>query len=143
MIGPRERFAYRRNLGLYLRELSMLSGRNVTRAELSPVEDVVCHRASAMARLNANNVTTFTIPFDEKRAAAFAKYIDSLYAANRAPVYVWTHRTEVCGAFLLGSVRQLDTSFDFEINEEGIVNLLAADFADELMLAFWDAAGDY
>jgi hypothetical protein len=140
-IGPRERFWRRHELPAYLRELSVLAGRSVTEEEVSSLEEVENLRAPPDSVSARTNERKFTMLFRHKTGVAFENYIESLFAANPSPVYIWTHRTRICGAFVLGSIRELNRSFGFRLNEDGIVSVTTTDFRDELVLDWFEEHG--
>jgi hypothetical protein len=119
----------------YLEELSILAGHPVQVNELSHVDQAASIR-EAGKKFALQATTISEISFSNRNENLFKIFTKKLYDANPSPVYVWTPRTIECGAFLLPSICAVNFSFDFTINEEGILVFLTNDLIDRLLLDF-------
>lgn len=126
---------YRQHIKSYLSELTVIINQYVSEIDLSSLSDVEDARRKAVS-LNDFPVSKFIIPFNEKATEKFRSFIDALYQANDSEVYIWTKRTNVCGLYKIKSIRNINIDFPFEINDEGILVFLSADFKDRLLFDF-------
>ena len=135
MTNIKNKREYLSNIASYLLELGMLANKAVNKSDLSPVEEVDEVRAGAS---NLENLPTekFKVGFSEKDGSQFSRYIQGLYDANNEQVYLWTGKTNTCGLYKVGSIKDVDFSFPFDLNEEGIVVFLSVDMKDKLLLDF-------
>lgn len=126
---------YLSNIAAYLLELGMLANKVVNKDDLSSVEEVDEVRAGTA---NLENLTTekFKVGFSEKDGSQFQSYIQGLYDTNNEQVYLWTGKTNSCGLYKVGSIKDVNFSFSFDLNEEGIVVFLSVDMKDKLLLDF-------
>ena len=127
---------YLNNITSYLLELGTLADKTVNRVDLSSVEEVNDVRTMA-SNLDGLLATKFNINFSEKDGVNFNNYIQSLYEANGKQVYLWTSKTNVCGLYRVDSIKDVNFSFPFDINDEGVVVFLSADMKDKLLLDFY------
>lgn len=135
MTNIRTKNEYLSNIAPYLLELGVLANKAVNKHELSSVEEVDRIRAYALGIAHLP-VVKFKIGFSEKNSFQFSRYIQHLYDVNREQVYIWTAKTNICGLYKIGSIKDVDFSFPFELNEEGIVVFLSVDMKDRLLLDF-------
>lgn len=126
---------YRQNIKVYLSELALLINQGINESDLSSLAEVDDTRRKA-SFLNGFPVSKFVISFNEKVTEKFRRFIDALYQANDSEVYIWTKRTNVCGLYKIESIRNINLDFPFEINNEGILVFLSADFKDKLLFDF-------
>ncbi|MFI3157237.1 MAG: hypothetical protein QX199_13870 [Methylococcaceae bacterium] len=126
---------YRQNIKAYLLELSSLINQYINESDISGLAEIeiIRHKASS---LNGFPVSKFVISFNEKVTEKFRNFIDGLYYANDSEVYIWTKRTNICGLYKIESIRNINLDFPFEINDEGILVFLSADFKDKLLFDF-------
>jgi hypothetical protein len=119
----------------YLSELTALAGHSVCEEDLGSLEQVAVLQNEAQ-KFRTQMVPSFEIPFSERVTRRFTEFISKLRQANPSPVYVWTPRTNDCGAFLISSIEKINFAFDFSINTEGILAFLTKDLIDRLVLDF-------
>jgi len=131
------RLAYKRNIRRYLRELSVLSGRIVTAADLVGVDRVHSILSSARA-IRKQARAAFEMPFEAKSSSPFLRYVETLHQSNPVPIYIWTPRTNSCGPLQLESLKVVNFDFPFRINTEGIVSVVATNCQDEMILDFFE-----
>lgn len=124
------------NLKRYLDELTVLIGRPVLAAELLSLERTAEIQEAAKI-FSAQDLTSSEIAFSEKYSERFQVFLEKLSRSNSSPVYIWTSRTNDCGAFLTPSLSEIKFYFDFNVNEEGILVILTKDLADRLILDFF------
>lgn len=120
----------------YLAELSLLIGRAVCSKELSSTEAAKALSDRSISTLLEPQIT-WTVPFSEKSSRRFLDFISRLAEAYSGPVAVFTARTGSCGFLSLSSIRELNMSFPFEVNTEGIVSFAALDSSDRLLFDFF------
>jgi hypothetical protein len=130
------RLAYARHIRSYLRQLALVTGRIVSRKELLSVEALEALRNTWKLRFSAARKNKFEIPFGEKQGERFVKYVHSLYAANPSEGYLWMLHADDCGLLRLGSVRDINWSFPYEIDPNGILTFVTADSMDKLTVEF-------
>lgn len=126
---------YRQHIKSYLSELTLLINQEINEIDLSSLLEVEDVRRKASS-LNDFPISKFVIPFNDKATGKFRSFIEALYQANDSEVYIWTKRTNVCGLYKIESIRNINIDFPFEINDEGILVFLSADFKDKLLLDF-------
>jgi len=83
-------------------------------------------------------VTTFDIPFSEKSGTRFRAFLRHLADANPSDVYIWTPASNICGVLKPLSLSEFDVAFPFDVNPEGVLVILTADFSDQLLLDYSD-----
>lgn len=142
MTDVKSKREYLSNIASYLLELGVLTNKKIKKDDLSSVDRVAEIRAK-VTRLEELPLEKFRISFAEKKYNRFGHYIQGLCESNNGEVYIWTSKTNVCGLYKVASIRDIDFSFPFEINDEGIVVFLSADLKDKLILDFsFDPAGN-
>jgi hypothetical protein len=127
----------------YLEELSQLVGREVSADELGGLEQARAIRDIAR-KFNEAPITpahhkpggSYEIAGEERQSERLFWFFQRLRYTNPSPVYVWTPRTICCGTFLLPSIEAINTGFDLDLNEEGVLVLLSCDLEDGLLLDF-------
>lgn len=126
---------YKNNITSYLRELGMLSNRIIKESDLSSMSEIneVRVQSSNLANLP---IFKFKINFTELTSKQFSEYIYSLYEINSAQVYLWTNKTNICGLYKANNIKEVDFSFPYDINSEGIIVFLSENLKDKLLLDF-------
>ena len=126
---------HHKNISNYLLELEILANRKITRDEISSLEVVHSIRKISL-QLNNYSTYTFSIAFSEKESNRFKSFIDKLSMTNCGQVYIWTERTNVCGLFKVNNIKDINFSFPFDINPEGILVFVPVTLEDQLLLDF-------
>ncbi len=130
-----EKIRQKVNLKSYLRELSILVGRDILPEELGGVEQAVQIR-NAVRETALGPPVAYDVLFSDLRSDRFFVFVNRLYETNSSPVYVWTPRTESCGFFLARSIVDVKFDFDFDVNSEGIFSFLTDDLKNILLIEF-------
>jgi hypothetical protein len=130
-----QRLAYKKNIQACLSELEQLSKKAPREAALLSLEETQVLRKSAML-LSGKPCKRLKIDFSEKESSRFAEFIHKLYQSNPSPVYIWTTLSNSCGLFEIGSILEFNFGFNFDINREGIISLLAKNMLDKMILDF-------
>lgn len=142
MINIKIKREYASNISRYLLELETLASKAVNKDDLSSIKQVDEVRVSA-SHLENLPIEKFKIGFSEKDGSQFSRYIQGLYYSNSEQVYVWTGKTNSCGLYKVSSIKDVNFSFPFNLNEEGIVAFLSVDMKDKLLLDFSiESSGD-
>jgi len=123
------------NLPRYLEELSILLGRPVAEDELESVAEATRLREHAI-KFNENRCNDFEILFDELRKNRFLQYIKNLDKMQDSSVLIWTPRTIICGPIRISNLGSVNWSFDFDINDEGMLAFSTDDMRERLILDF-------
>ena len=135
MTNIKNKREYLSNIAPYLLELVILANKTVNKSDLSSVDKVDEVRAGA-SNLENLPIEKFTVDFSEKNDARFSSYVQGLYDANNEEVYLWTSKTNICGLYKVGSIKDVNFSFPFELNDEGVVVFVSADLENKLLLDF-------
>jgi hypothetical protein len=80
----------------------------------------------------------FEVGFQAKQEARFAEFVRKLAQANSDDVYVWTDASNSCGLLRPVPLLDLDLAFPFDWSPDGVLVLITADFADKLLLDFFE-----
>jgi hypothetical protein len=117
----------------HLVQLGCLVGRPVERSELLSIEETntVRVRSNAVERSPGLRVT---IPFADRVGQRFQALIGALHRDNPSAVYLWTHYSNHCGLLQPMPLMSVNFGFEFGLTTEGVLNVLASDFRDELVL---------
>ena len=75
--------------------------------------------------------------FDLRKSKRFKQFIANLDKANNRPVYIWTEKSNVCGLYKASSIKAINFSFKFDVNDDGMVIFLTEDCNDRLLLDFY------
>ncbi|BFM49938.1 hypothetical protein [Marinomonas sp. THO17] len=126
---------YLSKIASYLLELGIPANKTVSKDELSSVDKVDEVRAGTSNLVNLP-AEKFKVDFSEKDDIRFGSYIQGLYDTNNEQVYLWTSKTNICGLYKVGSIKDVNFSFPFGLNDEGIIVFLSADLKDKLLLDF-------
>jgi hypothetical protein len=81
-------------------------------------------------------VVKLEISFEEKRGDRFRAFLQRLAEANGSEVYFWTPVSNLCGVMGPLPLGAFNTGFPFDLNPEGIVEILTTDFSDQLLLDY-------
>jgi hypothetical protein len=123
------------NLPAYLKELSVLAGREVNREEMISLEFTAQLQGKVAAIPSVPSVK-FKLQFDVLKLPAFATFIEHLRDLNPLPVYLWTSHTMDCGVFKLTSISEINFGFPFELMPAGIFTITPEDVQDRMVLDF-------
>lgn len=85
--------------------------------------------------------TGFTIDFSRKNNRNFREFINALYQANSSPVYVWIEDSNIHGLYKAPSIRSINFSFPFDIDDNGIIVFRTDDCKDKLLIDFYEENG--
>ena len=127
--------AYLTRIDSYLKELGTLIGKRVEKSDMMPIESIDNVRRASRS-LRETPVSKFEIRFPEKESERFKAYIERLHRANESGVYIWTEKSNLCGLYKAKSLKHIDFSFPFDINDEGVLAFLCDNLKDELLLDF-------
>lgn len=84
-----EKIQLKRLLPAYLSELKTLTGLDVSSKSLSSIENVEKIRNESSS-IKDNDISKFTVNFEEKESERFKRFISNLNESNSSPVYIWT-----------------------------------------------------
>lgn len=130
-----QRLAYHRHMHKHLQELSLFVLFEAVESDLMDV-DVARHLKQQMAEMTDLPHRHLKIRFEETKSPAFHAFVERLYAANPAPVLIWTEHATICGPMRIGSITDVNFDFGFDANAAGIVTLTTVDGADRLLLSW-------
>lgn len=126
---------YKREIQRYLLELKELCLETPLESKLLSLDATEQIRSRVQA-LKGKPSRRFQIDFCGKKTASFRNYVEKLNNANPHPVYVWTEKSNSCGLFEISSLLKFNFDFRFDVNEQGIIVLVASDLTDKLVLDF-------
>ncbi|WP_078127461.1 hypothetical protein [Leptospira alexanderi] len=78
----------------------------------------------------------FEIPFEEKNSERFNRFLNNLYSKNQLSIYIWTEFSNDCGVYRIPSILDFNSHFVFEVNTDGLIQLLSENLDDELIFDF-------
>lgn len=133
--GWNQKRRYRQDIKKYLSELQHLVYQPVTEMDLLSLEETTAYRTVAI-ELEQMPIFSFTVDADMRRGENFSSYIHRLYLRNSEPMLLWTQFSNVCGAYVLKSIKEFNFSFEFAAVEGGVIVLLAKNKKDKLLLDF-------
>ena len=136
MNDPRERLRYKVHIAHHLTELGHLTNRLVLEGELLTPDRTRALREQM--KTLPEFVHKFTIPFSERQSERFQAFIEQGQHTFPKPVYLWTQYTNECGALRLSSIRDLNFGFDFKVESNGILSLIAEDLTNRMLLDFYE-----
>lgn len=129
----RRKREYLQNIQDYLAELELLLRRRVQREELLSLAET-----DELAMKGPNRESTprsrATLDFSALSQASFRRAVSELGVRNGSGVYIWTPRTRACGVLPPVSLAQIDFGFPFDLNVDGVLKLVCANFADSLLI---------
>jgi len=128
------------NIARHLTELSHLTKRQVTEAELLSLEQTRDLRERSASAPKASQ--KFQIPFAERGSTRFLELIRAAYDRNPGPIYLWTEGAISCGVLKLGSILHFNTAFDFGIERNGVISLVSEDLGSRIVLDFYEEDGE-
>jgi len=126
---------YSRHINEYLDELRQLTNHCVKDTDLLSLKETENIKDLATL-LYDKNISNTEIPFKEKKEKLFQDYIRMLFEVNSSPIYIWTPRTNICGTYEINSILEFNFEFNFNVNSEGIIVILAKNFEDQMTLDF-------
>lgn len=125
---------YRYNIESYLNELSAIVGREVGENELESLTLTHMIQVEAKEKFSGQETLFFEYSSEYVKSENFKKFIQSLIALNPSPVYVWTEKTNFCGALKVNSLLEINfESFEL-LNNDEIAVLLTSDLNDRLLV---------
>jgi hypothetical protein len=136
-----KRIAFARHLGRHLSELTRVLGRNVRREDLLSLEESEAILARSKATLRAPD-WKITVPFEDKNLPWFRDFTRALGSAHAGRVYLWTPLASDCGLPKSVFLSEIDFGFPFDLNPEGILEVLTDDLKDRLILDYSLGEGD-
>jgi hypothetical protein len=136
MNDRKQTIQYKRNVQQYLSELSALCLHEPLENELLSIERTEQIRLASMESLRGKPVRKIQMDFDEKKTPKFKDYVARLYRANPHSIFVWTAKSNSCGLYEISSLLEFNFDFEFSVNDQGIVVLLASNLSDNLVLDF-------
>jgi hypothetical protein len=135
-----KRLHFAKELPRHLAELEVLLKRRIEPPELLSVEETCLIRDQAN-QITRHPLSRCDVSFVAKQKARFGAFLSSLSEANPAKVYPWTPASNVCGLLKPVALLQIDFSFPFDLNPEGILAILTSDLSDQLLLDY--SMGDH
>ena len=136
-----KRIGFARHLGRHLSELSHVLGRSVRREDLLSLEESEAVLAQSKAALRVPG-WKITVPFEDKNLPWFRTFVKALGSAKARRVYVWTPLASDCGLPKPVPLSEIDFSFPFDLNPEGILEVITEDLEEGLILDYSLGAGD-
>jgi hypothetical protein len=136
MNDPKHLIQYKLNIHRYLVELKGLCLKAPLESELLSVQRTEQIRANSLVALRGKPVRKIQMSFEDKKAIKFRSYVAKLHLANPHSVFVWTEKSNSCGLYEISSLLEFNFNFEFDVNEQGIVVLLASNLADSLVFDF-------
>lgn len=134
---------YKKHLASYLGELGELVTCQPLAHSLKSLEFTEIVREQARV-LDAKPCSKFEVNFDMRCIPRFSSYVQTLYEKNSSQIYIWTAKSNYCGIFEIPSLLEFNFCFEFDVNQEGIIVLVAANMTDKLVLDFsYDALCGY
>ncbi|HVI91208.1 MAG TPA: hypothetical protein VM659_23125, partial [Dongiaceae bacterium] len=130
-----QRLAFHRHMHKHLQELSLFVLYEAVESDLTDVE-WARHLKQQMAEMKDLPRRRIRIPFEQTKTPAFHAFVERLYAANPAPVLIWTEFATTCGPMRIGSITDVNFDFGFDANAAGIVSFTTVDGADRLLLSW-------
>lgn len=127
---------YNREIQRYLLEIKELCLQPAAASDLLSLDHTERIREDSLRSLNGKSTRRIVIDFEQKKTIKFKDYVAKLHDANPHPVYVWTERSNQCGLHQIHSLLEFNFDFRFDVNEQGIIVLLASDLTDNLVLDF-------
>jgi hypothetical protein len=130
-----KRIALTRNLGRHLTELSRVLRRDIRCEDLMSVEETerILYRSKATPRAAGWKLT---VPFEEKGLPWFLALIRALESAHPGRVLLWTPLASACGLPKSVALAEIDFGFSFDLNPEGILEVLTEDLENRLILDY-------
>lgn len=131
-----DKIQFKKTINSYLLEIKEFIGTDITPNLLSSREDMEEIRNKSYV-LNDLEKLNFVMNFDLRKSKRFKQFIANLDKANNRPVYIWTEKSNVCGLYKASSIKAINFSFKFDVNDDGMVIFLTEDCNDRLLLDFY------
>lgn len=130
-----KRIAFNRHIGRHLAEAGRLLRRELHRDDLLTVSETeaLLTRAKGVKRAPA---WKRELEFAEKSRPRFASFVKALEARSEGGVYLWTPLAASCGVPRPVRLSEIDFAFPFDVNPEGILEVLSVDLANRLLLDY-------
>lgn len=125
----------------YLHKLSSLAGVSVGYGDLSSKEDarLIRDRSIPLCKLP---VSQSDISFSCLRSNSFSSCVAGLFEKNPSRIYIWLEESIHFGVISVPSILAINFSFDFSIDDNGVIVFLTKDCSDRLLLDLYsDEAG--
>ena len=135
MINGLQKKQYLMFVSSYLSELETLTGRNISREDLLPLKELEVVREQSKV-IDEMPLSRFELDFADKESTRFSDFIVKLHESCNKPFFIWTEKSNTCGLYQIDNLLQLDLGFPFEINPEGIIQVIAVDFSNLIVFDF-------
>ena len=124
------------NIVAYLSQLKQLTRINVVSEDLLSLSETaeITKRSSHLEKLDK---ICFTTNFEFKNSERFKRFITNLSKANNSLVYIWLEKTNYCGLYKAASINDIDFSFRFDLDPNGIIVFMTEDLNNRLLLDFY------
>lgn len=130
------KIALKGSMARHLEELRGLVGREVQISDLMSLQETEAVRARLNSIKRSPKWST-EICFSERLDRRFRQFIENLKDSNGAPVYVWTPLSNVCGLLRPVPLSSVSFGFGFDINDDGLISIVASDCIDRMVLDFY------
>jgi len=118
----------------YIKRLNLLTTKNIYRENLLSLDNTWRILEQSKILLKSKFNSKFLISFEEKESNSFKKYITNILQKNNSIVYVWIKNTEQCGYLHPVSFDDINWSYPFDFDPNGIVTFTTIDFKNKLSL---------
>jgi hypothetical protein len=113
----------------HLADMSLLTGREVSRYELLPLNRTLEIKGLIPSAMRANK-RIFEVSFSELTSARLHHYVNQLAAVAARSVYLWTHLSYTCGLLELPSLTNIKLDFAFNAMPSGIFTVMTSDLKE-------------
>ncbi|MFA4796618.1 hypothetical protein Q2296_19040 [Leptospira kirschneri] len=128
-----KKFRYKLSMPKYIAEISQLTNNPFDKTNLLTLNQTESIRRSPS---KIKVMRKFEIPFEEKNSERFSKFLNNLYSKNQLSIYIWTELSNDCGVYRIPSILDFNYHFVFEVNTDGLIQLLSENLDDELIFDF-------
>nr|WP_001001499.1 hypothetical protein [Leptospira interrogans] len=128
-----KKFRYKLSMPKYIAEISQLTNNPFDETNLLTLNQTESIRRSPS---KIKVMKKFEIPFEEKNSERFSRFLNILYSKNQLPIYIWTEFSNDCGVYRIPSILDFNSHFAFEVNADGLIQLLSENLDDELIFDF-------
>jgi len=136
-----QQLTFRKYLAQHLTQMSVLA-RHEVKAESLESLDETCRLRSLASTPKEWGVYKIELDFEERHSSRFHNLVEELWKLNPRPVYVWTKHASTCGVLSIPSIHEINFSFDYHIDPNGIITFSTEDMKDHMTLEFFeDQAG--
>lgn len=129
------RIAYKVHIDDYLRQLSELAGRDVSRSELTSLQQMGQEKAASRLGL-VSDKRCIELPLGELKSYRFTVFAQRLQHANPSGVSVWLEASDKCGLWKCADLTLLNFKFDLSLFPEGVIDFETSDLRDRCILDF-------